>query len=189
MRVRAVQAGEGELTVAPMDGRTISMALAWYPRLLAGTPAQRAGWTLAGAGCGVHWAGAGWGPGHGRAAGRGAGAARVGCLALAPAGRDAGASSLLRRPYLPKPGYPGTAMETIARSVYALRTLGASFEPGRKDSPLFNDMLEAADDWRGFGEPLLRNGSRDRFPGRVPAGGRAARDATGLLQPGDQEHP
>lgn len=58
-------------------------------------------------------------------------------------------------------------METIARSADALRTLAASFEPGRKDGPLFNDMLEAADDWRSFGEPLLRNGGRDGLPGRV----------------------
>ncbi len=58
-------------------------------------------------------------------------------------------------------------MGTIAQPVAALRTLAASFEPGRKDGPLVNDMFEAADDWRSFGEPLLRNGGRGRFPGRV----------------------
>ncbi len=55
IRVRAVQVGEDELTVALMDGRTITAPLAWYPRLLAGTPAQRAHWELAGAGYGIHW--------------------------------------------------------------------------------------------------------------------------------------
>jgi len=54
-RVRGVRAGEDELTVALMDGRTITVPLAWYPRLLAGTPAQRACWELAGAGYGIHW--------------------------------------------------------------------------------------------------------------------------------------
>lgn len=58
-------------------------------------------------------------------------------------------------------------METIAQSVEALRTLAASFEPGRKDSALVNDMFEAADDWRGFGEPLLKDGGRGRFSERV----------------------
>ena len=55
IRVRTVQVGEDELTVALMDGRTITVPLAWYPRLLAGTPAQRASWELAGAGYVIHW--------------------------------------------------------------------------------------------------------------------------------------
>lgn len=55
IRVRDVQVGADELTVALMDGRTITVPLAWYPRLLAGTPAQRACWELAGAGYGIHW--------------------------------------------------------------------------------------------------------------------------------------
>ena len=37
------------------DGRTISAPLAWYPRLLNATPAQRANCQIAGAGYGVHW--------------------------------------------------------------------------------------------------------------------------------------
>jgi Protein of unknown function (DUF2442) len=55
IRVRDVQVGADELTVALMDGRTITVPLAWYPRLLAGTSAQRACWELAGAGYGIHW--------------------------------------------------------------------------------------------------------------------------------------
>jgi hypothetical protein len=56
-RVLNVLVSEDELTVALMDGRTITVPLAWYPRLLAGTPEQRACWELAGAGYGIHWPG------------------------------------------------------------------------------------------------------------------------------------
>lgn len=31
------------------------MPLAWYPRLLSATPAQRANWRVAGGGFGIHW--------------------------------------------------------------------------------------------------------------------------------------
>jgi len=44
IRVRAVTVSEDELTVALMDGRTITVPLAWYPRLAAATPEQRAHW-------------------------------------------------------------------------------------------------------------------------------------------------
>ncbi|MEO9189461.1 MAG: DUF2442 domain-containing protein [Acetobacteraceae bacterium] len=55
IRVRDVAVSEDELTVALMDGRTIAVPLAWYPRLALGTPEQRARWELAGAGYGIHW--------------------------------------------------------------------------------------------------------------------------------------
>ena len=55
IRVRDVTVSEDELIVALMDGRTISVPLAWYPRLAAGTPEQRARWELAGGGYGIHW--------------------------------------------------------------------------------------------------------------------------------------
>ena len=42
------------LAVELSDGRTLSVPLAWYPRLLHATPAERQSWRLAGAG-GVHW--------------------------------------------------------------------------------------------------------------------------------------
>ncbi len=45
------------LTVDLMDGRTISVPLAWYPRLLRATAEQRADWEVAGAGYGIHWPG------------------------------------------------------------------------------------------------------------------------------------
>ncbi len=37
------------------DGRTISVPLAWYPRLLDGNRAERSNWRLIGRGTGIHW--------------------------------------------------------------------------------------------------------------------------------------
>lgn len=54
-RVKAVQVTEDTLVVDLIDGRTISVPLAWYPRLLHATSEQRAKWQLAGAGFGIHW--------------------------------------------------------------------------------------------------------------------------------------
>jgi len=47
---------EDELRVELLDGRTITVPLAWYPRLLHATPEQRANWKIAGGGFGIHWA-------------------------------------------------------------------------------------------------------------------------------------
>ena len=44
------------LKVVLADGRTVSAPLAWFPRLLAATPKQRAEWALIGGGIGIHWA-------------------------------------------------------------------------------------------------------------------------------------
>ncbi|MEO5493124.1 MAG: DUF2442 domain-containing protein [Sphingomonas sp.] len=54
-RVADVRCDDESLIVDLMDGRTISVPLAWYPRLLAATPDQRAHWESAGAGFGIHW--------------------------------------------------------------------------------------------------------------------------------------
>src|SRR5262245_27238628 len=54
-RVAGVEVTEDTLVVALMDGRTISVPLAWYPRLLHATPAQRRNWQVAGGGYGIHW--------------------------------------------------------------------------------------------------------------------------------------
>ncbi|MBI3001023.1 MAG: DUF2442 domain-containing protein [Deltaproteobacteria bacterium] len=43
------------LTVVLADGRTVSVPVAWFPRLLAATPKQRADWELIGGGIGIHW--------------------------------------------------------------------------------------------------------------------------------------
>ena len=44
-----------ELTAELSDGRTISVPLAWYPRLLHATPEERGNWALIGGGHGIHW--------------------------------------------------------------------------------------------------------------------------------------
>jgi hypothetical protein len=54
-RVTGVEITDDTLSVALMDGRTISVPLAWYPRLLNATARQRANWQLAGRGYGIHW--------------------------------------------------------------------------------------------------------------------------------------
>ena len=54
-RVRDVRCTEDSLVVDLLDGRTISVPLAWYPRLLHATAEQLAEWELAGAGFGIHW--------------------------------------------------------------------------------------------------------------------------------------
>jgi Protein of unknown function (DUF2442) len=54
-RVAGVEITDDVLAVSLMDGRTISVPLAWYPRLLKATPAERARWQLAGGGYGIHW--------------------------------------------------------------------------------------------------------------------------------------
>lgn len=55
LRVMNVRIDDDRLSVDLMDGRTISAPLAWYPRLAAGTQAQRENWELCGAGMGIHW--------------------------------------------------------------------------------------------------------------------------------------
>jgi hypothetical protein len=44
-----------ELVVGLTDGRTISVPLVWFPRLLAASDPQRAHWELLGNGEGIHW--------------------------------------------------------------------------------------------------------------------------------------
>ncbi len=53
--VKGVRVGEFDLVVDLVDGRTISVPLAWFPRLLHASPAQRNNWKLAGGGFGIHW--------------------------------------------------------------------------------------------------------------------------------------
>jgi hypothetical protein len=43
------------LTVDLSDGRTISVPLAWFPRLLHATLQERRHWRLIGKGLGIHW--------------------------------------------------------------------------------------------------------------------------------------
>jgi hypothetical protein len=53
--VRDVHFSDDTLSVDLADGRTITVPLVWYPRLLQATPAQRENWEIVGAGYGIHW--------------------------------------------------------------------------------------------------------------------------------------
>ena len=50
-----VAVSDEALVVELEDGRTLSVPLAWYPRLAHGTPAERGHWRLIGRGHGIHW--------------------------------------------------------------------------------------------------------------------------------------
>ena len=52
---QSVSAGDDDLVVDLTDGRTITVPLAWFPRLAHGTPTERANWRLIGGGEGIHW--------------------------------------------------------------------------------------------------------------------------------------
>lgn len=54
-RIVEITIDDHALTVRLADGRTISVPLAWYPRLLHASPEQREKWELCGGGFGIHW--------------------------------------------------------------------------------------------------------------------------------------
>ena len=54
-RVADVRFTDDTLSVDLKDGRTISVPLAWYPRLLDASPEQRSRWQISGGGYGIHW--------------------------------------------------------------------------------------------------------------------------------------
>ncbi len=54
-RVTDVRLSDDTLSVDLADGRTITVPLAWYPRLLHASPQQRANWQTCGGGYGIHW--------------------------------------------------------------------------------------------------------------------------------------
>jgi hypothetical protein len=54
-KAQHVAVTEDSLTIDLVDGRTISVPIAWYPRLLHGTPKERDNWRLIGGGEGIHW--------------------------------------------------------------------------------------------------------------------------------------
>jgi hypothetical protein len=54
-RVKHVYFTEETISVDLIDGRTITVPLVWYPRLLNATPEQRQDWQVCGGGYGIHW--------------------------------------------------------------------------------------------------------------------------------------
>ena len=54
-RAREVAVTEAALSVVLADGRTITVPLAWFPRLLHATPEQRNHFEIIGDGQGIHW--------------------------------------------------------------------------------------------------------------------------------------
>jgi hypothetical protein len=50
-----VAVSEEALSVDLRDGRSLSVPLAWYPRLAYGTSEERCNWRLVGGGEGIHW--------------------------------------------------------------------------------------------------------------------------------------
>jgi Protein of unknown function (DUF2442) len=53
--VENVAVSEDTLCVDLSDGRSISVPLAWYPRLSYASSAERKRWRLIGRGVGIHW--------------------------------------------------------------------------------------------------------------------------------------
>ena len=54
--IRSIEITDDTLSVDLSDGRTISVPLAWYPRLLHGSIEECQNWRLIGGGEGIHWA-------------------------------------------------------------------------------------------------------------------------------------
>jgi hypothetical protein len=52
---RNVSVTDDALIADLADGRTITVPLAWFPRLARGTPAERNNWRLIAGGEGIHW--------------------------------------------------------------------------------------------------------------------------------------
>ena len=53
--IRDVTLSEDALTIELEDGRSVSVPLGWYPRLLHATASERRHWRLIGKGEGIHW--------------------------------------------------------------------------------------------------------------------------------------
>jgi len=55
VRIKSISVTEDTITAQLVDGRAISVPLAWSWRLAEATPKQRANWEIIGDGQGVHW--------------------------------------------------------------------------------------------------------------------------------------
>ena len=50
-----VSCSDDALTVVLDDGRTVSVPVVWFPRLLNAAPKERGNWEFIGGGLGIHW--------------------------------------------------------------------------------------------------------------------------------------
>jgi len=50
-----VSVTDDTLSVELSDGRSVTVPVTWFPRLMHGTPLEREGWRLVGRGEGIHW--------------------------------------------------------------------------------------------------------------------------------------
>lgn len=54
-RIMGVNLNDDYLRLELEDGRVLSVPIAWYPRLVHGTEAERQNFQISGAGFGIHW--------------------------------------------------------------------------------------------------------------------------------------
>jgi hypothetical protein len=54
-RIQGVTVTDDTLSADLSDGRTISVPLAWYPRLMSASVTERDNWRLIASGEGIHW--------------------------------------------------------------------------------------------------------------------------------------
>jgi hypothetical protein len=54
-KILDVNLTDDTLTVELADGRTVSVPLDWYPRLVHGSISELGNWRLIGGGAGIHW--------------------------------------------------------------------------------------------------------------------------------------
>jgi hypothetical protein len=54
-QAQRVSVTDDTLIVDLIDGRSVSVPLSWFPRLVHGTPEERKNWRLIGRGEGIHW--------------------------------------------------------------------------------------------------------------------------------------
>src|SRR5271157_5406901 len=57
LRATAVRVTDDTLVVELADGRSVSAPLAWYPRLMHGSTAERSNYRFIAGGEGIHWPG------------------------------------------------------------------------------------------------------------------------------------
>lgn len=55
LRALEVTFSAEDMILALADGRSLSIPLAWFPRLFHATPEERANWRWIGGGIGMHW--------------------------------------------------------------------------------------------------------------------------------------